>query len=246
MSLGSNNKKIASLEAINKINQVDGFYPESFAVEYTDLATGEKRKRLPVVVQIAWFRMVYPQGKISLETILGNSCFIAKARIYSSYQDSIDCYLSEATASRSSDPQKPSVSPREWAQTAAIGIALRNAGFGLQFDCAGDEWENQVSEITGVETESVQENQMQESTVSEKQADSEEYELETPLSLEDKVEQAKQVRCPIKKYADKTLGEVLKLEPNAINWIATKCANNAEAQEAAKLICEYAVQQEST
>lgn len=27
---------------------------------------------------------------------------------------------------------------REWAQTAAIGIALRNAGFGLQFQIAGE------------------------------------------------------------------------------------------------------------
>ena len=38
------------------------------------------------------------------------------------------------------DASKPSVSPREWAQTAAVGIALRNAGFGLQFSAAGDDF----------------------------------------------------------------------------------------------------------
>ena len=37
--------------------------------------------------------------------------------------------------------------PGEWAQTAAIGIALRNAGFGLQFAIAGEEVENIPSEL---------------------------------------------------------------------------------------------------
>ena len=56
--------------------------------------------------------------------------------LYTSYKDPVEYYLAEATASRGVSADKPSVSPREWAQTAAVGIALRNAGFGLQFAMA--------------------------------------------------------------------------------------------------------------
>ena len=45
-----------SMEKIADINRVEGFDPSPFAVEYTDMETGEARKRLPVAVQIAWFR----------------------------------------------------------------------------------------------------------------------------------------------------------------------------------------------
>lgn len=105
-------------------------------VDYTDLETGEVRKRLPVMIQMAWFRMKYPEGRIAITVSPGKDCFVATAKVYPSYKDGAECYLAEATASRGYLADKPSVSPREWAQTAAVGIALRNAGFGLQF-CYG-------------------------------------------------------------------------------------------------------------
>ena len=43
-----------------EINRVEGFDPAAFAVEYTDMNTGEVRKRLPVMIQMAWFRLKYP------------------------------------------------------------------------------------------------------------------------------------------------------------------------------------------
>ena len=52
---------------INKINAVEGFDPTPYAVDYTDLGTGETRKRLPVMAQIAWFRLKYPEGRISVQ-----------------------------------------------------------------------------------------------------------------------------------------------------------------------------------
>ena len=122
---------------ISSINAVEGFDPVPYAVDYTDLTTGETRKRLPVMIQMAWFRLKYPEGKISVEVSPGHDCFVARARVYPNYKDPAESYLAEATASRGRCQDKPSVSPREWAQTAAVGIALRNAGFGLQFALAG-------------------------------------------------------------------------------------------------------------
>lgn len=133
MSQSNSNEKAAMLAKLAEINKVEGFDPTPFAVEYTDLITGEVRKRLPVMIQIALFRMKYPEGRIAIQVSSGKDCFVATARVYPSYKDAPECFLAEATASRGYDASKPSVSPREWAQTAAVGIALRNAGFGLQF-----------------------------------------------------------------------------------------------------------------
>lgn len=137
-----NNPNNAALQTsiLNNIHKVEGFDSSVYAIDYTDLSTGETRKRLPVMAQLAWIRLVYPEGKIAITVVPGHDCFVATARVYPSYKDPTDCYLAEATASRGYDPAKPSVSPREWAQTAAVGIALRNAGFGLQFGAAGDEY----------------------------------------------------------------------------------------------------------
>ena len=140
MSQNKETDKAAMRAVISTINAVEGFDPEPFAVEYTDLESRETRKRLPVMIQMAWFRLKYPEGKITTKVTNGKDCFVATARIYPSYKDSDDCYLAEATASRGYLAEKPSVSPREWAQTAAVGIALRNAGFGLQFGMAGEDF----------------------------------------------------------------------------------------------------------
>ena len=51
--------------------------------------------------------------------------------------------------------------------------------------------------------------------------------------------------CPIKKYSGKTLGEVLAMDPNAIAWVANKYKDNQELSDAARLICEHAMQQTS-
>lgn len=57
-----NDGKQAALSAIQKINAVEGFDPTPLAVEYVDLNTQEKRSRLPVMAQLAWFRLKYPEG----------------------------------------------------------------------------------------------------------------------------------------------------------------------------------------
>ena len=61
----NSNEKTAMLTKLATINQVEGFDPEVFAVEYTDLNTGETRNRLPVMAQKAFFRQKYTEGRIA-------------------------------------------------------------------------------------------------------------------------------------------------------------------------------------
>ena len=250
MSQNNSNDKAAMLAAIGTINEVSGFDPMPFAVDYTDLNTGEVRKRLPVMIQIAWFRLKYPEGRIAVTVSPGKDCFVATARIYPSYKDPVDCYLAEATASRGYLPDKPSVAPREWAQTAAVGIALRNAGFGLQFSMAGEDFESVAPDELGVaglpllEAEnpsSVQAKPESSGAVTPEAANPPQTVKE--LTPEEKLQQAMQVPCPIVKFGGKTLGEVLSMDPGAIKWVATKFTGSEEIKAAAKMICEYALNQ---
>lgn len=220
-----------NITMISKINQVEGFDPAPLAVDYTDLTSGETRKRLPVMAQLAWFRLKYPEGRIAVQASPGKDCFVATARVYPSYKDPADCFLAEATASRGYCEDKPSVSPREWAQTAAIGVALRNAGFGLQFAIAGEDFPENAPE--GLP----------------ESPSPEEYTVEGPapkeLTPEEKLKQAMDVACPITKFKGKTLGEVLQLDPKAIMWVAEKFTGSEEIKSAAQFIRDCALEQAS-
>ena len=243
MSQSNSNEKAAMLAKLAEINKVEGFDPTLFAVEYTDLITGEVRKRLPVMIQIALFRMKYPEGRIAIQVSSGKDCFVATARVYPSYKDAPECFLAEATASRGYDASKPSVSPREWAQTAAVGIALRNAGFGLQFSAAGDDFEDTAPNELATD---LTDPEALPETGGAPEADIAAPEPEErELTPEERLEQAMKTPCPIAKYKGKTLGEVLSLDPNALNWVANKFTGSAEVSSAAKTICEYAMQQAS-
>ena len=241
------NEKQAALTAIQAINAVEGFDPTPLAVEYSDLNTRESRQRLPVMAQIAWFRLKHPEGRIAVSVMPAKDCFVATARIYPHYSNPPEQFLAEATASRGYLADKPTVSPREWAQTAAVGIALRNAGFGLQFSAAGDAFDSPaVDELGGIiwsgEDEPLQP-MTQRPLVGGAQPT-------TPVSApapaqpqETPLERAMKMPCPISKYNGKTLGEVLAEDPKAIAWVANKFTNDADISAAAKLICEQAVEE---
>lgn len=243
MSHNNSIDKSTNMELIATINHVDGFDPSAFAVDYVDMNTGEVRKRLPIMPMLAWFRLKYPEGKIAVSVKPLKDCFEATARIYPSYKDTPDAYIGEATASRSYCAEKPSVSPREWAQTAAIGIALRNAGFGLQFGMVGDDFANEApdefgesSDVSTASTESA-------AAPAPAPAPMEPPKAERELTLEEKAANAMQMPCPISKYSGKTLGDVLTMDPNAIKWVAEKFKGNDEIKAGAIAICEYAAQQ---
>ncbi len=245
----SNNTEMQTmLDKIAQINKVDGFDPGVFAVEYTDLNTNEKRLRLPVIIQMAWFRLLYPKGRIAVKVEQGRDCFVATAKVYLDYKDPIEHYISEATASRGKSADAPSVSPREWAQTAAIGIALKNAGFGLQFNMAGEDFSSVAPDELGVDADDVSaftESSMRRtvSQTGEKTKDVTPPVVE--LTPEQKLEAALKIPYPLPKHAGRTLGDVMHVEPSALKWLATKYTGDANISEAAKLICEYAAGQAS-
>jgi len=99
MDYKATEERAKMLAKIETINRVDGFDPSPFAVDYVDLNTQETRKRLPVMIQMAWFRLKYPEGRIAVQVTAGKDCFIANARIYPNFRDPVDYYLAEATAS---------------------------------------------------------------------------------------------------------------------------------------------------
>lgn len=239
MSTDDKKAKQEAMEALQKINAVEGFDPSALAVEYSDLNSSERRLRLPVMAQIGWFRLKYPEGRIAISVSPGKDCFVATARVYPHYTDPVDQFLAEATASRGYLADKPTVSPREWAQTAAVGIALRNAGFGLQFGAAGDAFDSPaVDELGGIiwsgSPEGVPEPSPQSAPVP---APASAQPEETPL------EQALKMPCPIAKYNGKTLGEVLQTDPKALVWVANKFTGDDKISAAAKLICDEAARQ---
>ena len=244
----------AQNSVLNTIQKVEGFDPAAYAVPYVDLNTGETRKRLPVMAQMAWFRLVYREGKIAVSVTPGKDCFVATARVYPSYKDPADSYLAEATASRTFDPSKPSVSPREWAQTAAVGIALRNAGFGLQFGAAGDDFLNLAPNELGITVDPIPTGVPQEvapapdvsaTGTAPVAAAAEPPEPKRELTPEEKFLQASSVLWPTKKHAGRTLGQVMQMDPSAVEWLANRYDRNPDVSAAAKYMCEYALNHQS-
>ena len=234
--------KQETIAAIERINAMEGFDPSVLAVDYSDLSSNETRRRLPVMSQMAWFRLKYPEGRIAVTVTAAKDCFVASAPIYAHYNLPPDQYLAEATASRGYLPDKPTVSPREWAQTAAVGIALRNAGFGLQFSAAGDSFDTPAVDELGAITWSTAPAGEAPTVGPTAPVPAPATTAPAPTAPElSPLEKAMRTPCPITRYKDKTLGDMVAADPNALVWIATKFTGDAEVIAAAKLICDQAL-----
>lgn len=196
------------------------------------------------MTQISKFRMKYPEGRIAVSAVPNGDCFVATARVYAHYKNGGNEFSAEATASRAPAQDNPSVSAREWAQTAAIGVALRNAGFGLQFAIAGEDF----SDLAPNELGTVQPASATNPAPATAEVQAEEKPVtpvvsmpERELTLEERYQQAINVVCPIKKFAGKTLGDIVKMEPGFVKCVAEKYTGEDEKlRESAKVICEYA------
>lgn len=119
---------------IQELNQVDGFDPR----RYMRLLTNEgqaARYYLDVVYRKLWFRLKYPNGK-TIKTLkkLTDQVAIVEARVYLDRNDPEESFISNALAQKymSADDQFGNKYV-ELAETAAVGRALSDAGFGLQF-----------------------------------------------------------------------------------------------------------------
>lgn len=129
-----------NMAVINGLNAVEGFDPAAFLRKLQSEA-GEEQLYLDVKYRKLWFRLKYPMGKITKRIIkLENDYAIIESRVYLDRNDSEDSYISCAMAQRwRTEDDAYGKKYVESAETAAVGRALADAGFGIQFAEPGEE-----------------------------------------------------------------------------------------------------------
>ena len=132
---------------IRKLNQVEGFDPRRFMrLIQKEGQTG--KYYLDVAYRKLWFRLCHPEGKIVKKLIkLTDQVAIVEARVYLNRNDAEDNFVSNALAQKyqTSDDQFGNKYV-ELAETAAVGRALSDAGFGLQFADMEEDFDPEVTE----------------------------------------------------------------------------------------------------
>ena len=126
-------------QAVASLNRVEGFEPLEFArtIKQEDQAD---QLYLDVKYRKLWFRLVYPTGRISSSILQFNeNMALAEAKIYLDHKDAPENYVANAFSMkfRTEDP-KFGDKFLEMAETAAVGRALSDAGFGVQFADVGE------------------------------------------------------------------------------------------------------------
>ena len=119
-----------------------------FAKRYiTANADQPVRYHLPVRVQKAWFKMKYPEGRLSYKVVESSpERILVKCTVYADKEGTI---LAESYGLKDmavEDDFSAGIPPLLWAETSAAGYALSDAGFGLLFDCMGDAWDEYFKE----------------------------------------------------------------------------------------------------
>lgn len=121
-------------EAVRNLNKVEGFEPKKYLREET---TDEgKSFYLDTKFRLLWYRLKYPEGKlIKIPKALNKEYATFEVRVYSHKEDHPDNFLANGFASRYKDDgnEKFGLNFVESAETAALGRALKDAGFGTQF-----------------------------------------------------------------------------------------------------------------
>ena len=127
-------------EAVAALNRVDGFHPMELARKIGEEGQ-EEQLYLDVKYRKLWFRLVNPAGKIISRIItFTENMAVVEARIYLDKCDQEDNYVANSFSQkfRSDDP-KFGDKFLEMAATAAVGRALSDAGYGVQFADVGEE-----------------------------------------------------------------------------------------------------------
>lgn len=123
-----------NVKEIQELNRVEGFDPRKYMRQLA--GDGQAAKYyLDVVYRKLWFRLKYPNGKI-VKTLkkLTDQVAIVEAKVYLDRNDPEESFISNALAQKymTTDDQFGNKYV-ELAETAAVGRALADAGFGLQF-----------------------------------------------------------------------------------------------------------------
>lgn len=128
------------VSAIRDLNKVEGFDPRKYMRVISEEGKADKFY-LDVASRKLWFRLKYPKGKIVKQLVYRtDQMAIVEARVYLDCNDPADNFMANAFAQKylTEDSQFGNKF-LELAETAAVGRALADAGFGLQFaDEEGD------------------------------------------------------------------------------------------------------------
>ena len=128
------------VEEIRNLNRVEGFDPRRY-MRLIQKEGQAGKYYLDVAYRKLWFRLRSPEGKIVKKILkLTEQVAIVEARVYLNRNDDEDNFISNALAQKymTADDQFGNKFV-ELAETAAVGRALSDAGFGLQFaDREGD------------------------------------------------------------------------------------------------------------
>jgi len=152
--------KNKSLDLISEINKVPGFSPEALSEKYLDEKSGTEQTMLSLKYKKAWFRMVYPSGRIESKVLGYNEesrMVEAKAYVFADISD--EHPIGEGHVFTLVDPfannkARAVADATLLAEGSAKSRALYEAGFGLQFyrDSEDDEVERQIQQAEVVET----------------------------------------------------------------------------------------------
>jgi hypothetical protein len=121
-------------DAVRALNKVEGFEPKNY------LRKEENEEGvsfyLDTKYRLLWFGLKYENGKIvKIPKVLNREYATFEVRIYADRNDAEDNFLANGFASRYKDDgnEKFGLNFVESAETAALGRALKDAGFGTQF-----------------------------------------------------------------------------------------------------------------
>ena len=121
-------------EAVRTLNKVEGFEPKDY-LRKEETEDGVSYY-LDTKYRLLWFRMKYPEGKlVKIPKALNKEFATFEVRVYTDKNDAENNFLANGFASRYKDDgnEKFGLNFVESAETAALGRALKDAGFGTQF-----------------------------------------------------------------------------------------------------------------
>ena len=121
-------------DAVKALNRVEGFEPKDYLRE--EKTEDGVSFYLDTKYRLLWFRLMYPQGKlVKIPKALNKEYATFEVRVYTDKNDADENFLANGFASRYKDDanEKFGLNFVESAETAALGRALKDAGFGTQF-----------------------------------------------------------------------------------------------------------------
>ncbi len=231
-----------SCEAVKNLNKVEGFDPMNY-LRREETENGISFY-LDTKFRLLWFRLAYPNGRIEkIPKVLNKDYATFEVRIYANANDDAGHFLANGFASRyKNETTEYGKNFVETAETAALGRALKDAGFGTQFcdialpnDAAFVDSGIQIAlgdiggDLPNPEEDGLPDGV--EETPKEVIPKEEKIELSSDMPYEKLMElmtldEAKKVKVTSGFDTGMTLGEIAIKKPKSIEYYATRSGNN--------------------